>query len=133
VSADKLVEVSKDALEVALPHHCGARGDAPIPYQLGPRGRERLAAGETVPVTARCARCDERVFLSLVDSDARARRVAAVRPDPSALRAPSPPRDPRTGQSLRPRLRLVPQAEPAPPCPACGAVPDSYGLCRCSM
>ena len=46
--------------------------------------------GESVPVTARCARCDARVFLSLVDPSARARRLAAVRPDPSALRAPAP-------------------------------------------
>src|SRR5207244_6030795 len=113
--------------------------DAPIPYQLGPRGRERLAAGETVPVTARCRRCQARVFLSLVDPAARAERRAAARPDPAALRRPPPARDPRIGQPLlRPRLRVVPPPgaphapEPAR-CPACGAVPDAYGLCRCSM
>src|SRR5438045_2625291 len=83
-AAADLVEVGSAASAVALPHRCARDGvDAPIPYELGPRGRERLAAGETVPVTARCRRCDERVFLSLVDPSARAARRAA-RPETGA-------------------------------------------------
>jgi hypothetical protein len=134
-----LVEVSAAAAEVLLPHRCAAADlDAPIPYRLGPRGRERLASGESVPVTARCRRCDARVFLSLVDPAARATRRAAARSDPTALRRPPPARDLRTGQPLQaPRQRVVrppsPAAAAAAACPACGAIPDAYGLCRCSM
>ena len=140
-AAAELVEVPAAASELLLPHRCAGEDiDAPIPYQLGPRGRERLATGETVPVTARCRRCEARVFLSLVDRSARAARRAAARPDPTALRRPAPlggaARDPRTGQPvLRPRLRVVPPPDAPEParCPACGAVPDAYGLCRCSI
>src|SRR5438128_2238699 len=48
-AAADLVEVPAAASEILLPHRC-ARDDreAPIPYQLGPRGRERLAAGVSV-------------------------------------------------------------------------------------
>jgi hypothetical protein len=134
--APDLVEVPPSASEALLPHRCASGVDAPIRYQLGPRGRARLAAGEMVPVTARCDRCQARVFLSLFDGTARSARRAAARPDPSALRPPAPPRDLRTGQPLaRPRLHVVPPPSlpEAARCPACGAVPDAFGLCRCSM
>ncbi|HEV8638729.1 MAG TPA: hypothetical protein VG370_31340 [Chloroflexota bacterium] len=126
-----LLECSAASVEVALPHRCpGHEADSPISYQLGPRGRTRLAEGETLPVTARCPRCDGRVFVSLVDPGARERRLAGVRFDPGALRAPS--------RRAEPARRFDgPPLDPTPttsrePCPACGLVPDSFGLCRCS-
>jgi len=123
-AAADLVAVESTASAVALPHRCARDGvDAPIPYELGPRGRERLAAGETVPVTARCRRCEGRVFLSLVDPSARAARRETGR------RASMRP------AAAEPRPRVVP-IRPALPeaerCPACGVVPNGYGLCRCS-
>jgi hypothetical protein len=127
-----LLECSADAAEVTLPHRCRqGDGDSPIAYRLGPRGRARLAEGETLPVTARCPACDGRVFVSLVDPGARERRLAAVRFDPGALRAPSP-----RVESVR-RFAGAPAHRSAPktsrePCPACGQAPDSLGLCRCS-
>jgi hypothetical protein len=107
MSPPDLIEVSSAAPEVQLPHRCAGGAEAPIAYALGPRGRERLAAGETVPVTARCRRCEGRVFVSLVDPGARAVRRAAARPDPAALRLPGPARDPRTARR-RARVRAGP-------------------------
>jgi hypothetical protein len=136
MGAADLVEVPAAAPEVLLPHRCAPdEREMPIPYQIGPRGRERLAAGETVPVTARCRRCDGRVFMSLVDPLARASRRAAARPDPTALRRPASSQPGAGRTPLRPSLRLVspPSASEPARCPACGVVPDAYGLCRCSM
>ena len=136
--AAELVAVVAGMDEVVLPHQCAGNQDG-IRYRIGPRGLERLAAGETVPVTARCERCDGRVFASLVDSAARDAARAAARPDPSALRAPSSGErlDPRTGRVvMRPRLRVVPSPSvpvPTVRCEACGVVPDEQGRCRCSM
>ena len=116
--------------EVALPHRCpGGTEDAPIGYLIGPGGRARLAEGETLPVTARCRRCGGRAFVSLIDPAARERRLAEVRPDPSALRAPSPSAE-RVRRFAGPRPPV--KVEEAEPCPACGQVPDSFGHCRCS-
>src|SRR5947209_4362782 len=115
-AAAELVEVPAAASELLLPHRCaGDDIDAPIPYQLGPRGRERLATGETVPVTARCRRCEARVFLSLVDRSARAaprgpggpRAPARAPAAPAPRRAPPPP----------PRARPRPPARGAPRLP----------------
>src|SRR5262245_13558667 len=128
-AAADLVEVGVAASAVALPHRCARdEVDAPIPYEIGPRGRARLAAGETVPVTARCRRCDERVCLSRGDPGARAARAA--RPGPERV-VSIRPKDggPRGREAL---LRPPAVGSKAEPCPACGVVPNGYGLCRCS-
>jgi hypothetical protein len=148
-----LLDCPADVEDVALPHRCpNASADAPIAYRVGPGGRVRLAEGETLPVTARCHRCGGRAFVSLVDPAARERRLAQVRPDPAALRAPSRPGGPsrwpgRSPDAHAERVRRF--AGPSPtrpagpsrpratedepdPCPACGQVPDSFGHCRCS-
>jgi hypothetical protein len=147
-----LLDCPADVEEVALPHRCpNASSDAPIVYRVGPGGRGRLAEGETLPVTARCHRCGGRAFVSLVDPAARERRLAQVRPDPAALRAPSRPggpsrppgRPPALAERVRgfagpPPARPIGPPRPRPaevgpdPCPACGQVPDSFGHCRCS-
>jgi hypothetical protein len=141
-----LLECPPDVAEVALPHRCpNTSEDMPIPYRVGAGGRARLAEGDTLPVTARCHRCGGRAFVSLVDPAARERRIAEVRPDPTALRAPSPnaervrhfagPQPARPAGQPRAsvtRLPVPPPGVKADPCPACGQVPDSFGLCRCS-
>jgi hypothetical protein len=126
-----LLECSAEASQVELPHRCpGQDIDAPIVYPVGPGGRTRLADGRTLPVTARCHRCGDRVFVSLVDPAARERKLAEIRPDPTALRAPAANAE---------RVRAFARAPPPPflrvaadPCPACGQPPDSLGVCRCS-
>ena len=125
-----LLDCPADAAEVALPHRCpNAAEDLPIAYRVGPGGRARLDEGETLPVTARCRRCGGRAFASLVDPAARERRLAEVRPDPTALRAP-PANVERVRRFAGPRPADGPVK--ADPCPACGQVPDSFGHCRCS-
>jgi rubredoxin len=162
-----VVECSAGSETALLPHACpGAGTEAPLVYQVGPRGRERLAAGESVPASARCPRCGGRAFASLVDPAARVRRRAEARPDPSALREPVrladersrrrivPPPVARDARPASPCARPAPasapggssfgrpgpaSARPAPAqpareeCPACGVVPNDFGLCRCSL
>ncbi|HZQ99511.1 MAG TPA: hypothetical protein VFC93_11930 [Chloroflexota bacterium] len=123
-----VVEVSAAAERVALPHRCPDGADAPVEVSVGPGARQRLADGEAFPATGRCRRCGGRAFGSLVDPDARAARRAAARPDPSALRRPTLP--PNVRRFPVDRVRPKPNADP---CPACGVVPDSLGVCRCSL
>jgi hypothetical protein len=130
MSAPFLVEIPATAQEVQLAHRCPSGAELPIVVRLGDAARARLADGETFPTTGRCPRCGGRAFASLIDPAARAARRAAARPDPAALRPPT------TGH-----LRVVrggrdearPRAVKAEPCPACGVVPDTFGLCRCSL
>ena len=130
MSGPFLVEVDAGWREVALAHSCPGGGELPIVVRLGDLARARLADGETFPTTGRCPRCGGRVFASLIDPAARAARRAAAKPDPSALRPPakSPLRVMRGGRDA-----VAPKVPKSEPCPACGVVPDSFGLCRCSL
>jgi hypothetical protein len=130
MSALFLLEVDAGSQEVRLAHACPSGGELPIVVRLGDVARARLADGETFPTTGRCLRCGERVFASLIDPAARAARRAAAKPDPSALRAPTKGhlRVVRGG-----RDEVAPRVVKGEPCPACGVVPDSFGLCRCSL
>lgn len=128
MSAPFLIEVDARAESVALPHGCPNGGELPIVVTLGDGARARLADGETFPATGRCPRCGARAFASLIDPSARQRRRDSALPDPTALRVP------------KSHLRVVPGGRappptrpPGDPCPACGVVPDSFGLCRCSL
>jgi hypothetical protein len=128
MSAPFLLEVDARAGEVQLPHSCPGGAELPIVVQLGDGARARLADGETFPATGRCLRCGGRAFASLIDPNARTARREAAQPDPTALRPPE--RHLRLVRGSRPPEVKKP---PADPCPACGVVPDSFGLCRCSL
>lgn len=128
MSAPFLIEVDARADEVQLAHSCPGVGELPVVVRLSDAARARLADGDTFPATGRCPRCGGRAFASLIDPNARQARREAARPDPTALRPP------------KSHLRVVPGGRPPPPtkppaepCPACGVVPDSFGLCRCSL
>jgi len=120
-----LVEIAATAPEVVLAHTCRDGTERPIAVRLGDVARARLADGETFPATGKCPACGGRAFASLVDPAAIAARRAAAVPDSSALREP---------RRERGHLRLVrpPERPKGEPCPACGVVPDRFGLCRCS-
>ncbi|TAK21938.1 MAG: hypothetical protein EPO26_13235 [Chloroflexota bacterium] len=124
------IHCPSDAFEIELPHRCRrTNADRPIVYVLGPRGRARLAEGQTVPVTARCADCEGREFVSLVDREARSRAVA--RRGAEITIRPADDHVARVREFAgRPHLRPLPR--PNHPCPACGVVPDRDGHCQCS-